>query len=249
MMSSPASDELFESSAPDSGPASIGEARGEAKGEAITAIKSVGPDDSRFAVKVGRRRVAVVSAQTLSELSLAIGQRWDERLADRVEQRAAYDKARRDATRRLDRRALSKRELAEKLTAAGHAESVVDQVLTDVSKIGLLDDEALGRAIIEITVDRRAAGPNLLRQKLATRGIDSSLIDRLLDRGEGAAAESLEAAVSLARAKLASMTRLDPQSRTRRLWGLLQRRGYDEHTTEAALRSLGDEAELVLDHD
>jgi regulatory protein len=80
----------------------------------------------------------------------------------------------------------------------------------------------------------------LLRQKLYQKGIGRSLIEKLV--GEATDAQDLApGAVELARKKLRSMQRLDIDTRKRRLYGLLARRGFNPDTISSVMAELADE--------
>lgn len=205
----------------------------------ITAISATKRDPQRATVRAGGRVVATLSVNRISELGLQVGQTWDEALARQVADSAVFDKAMRAAMQRLNRRALSCRQLDRKLRDLGFEDAVRARVRDRLLELGVLDDEALGRAVMRQLQSRRAAGPRLLRDKLMQRGLDQQLVDRLVDESPGAA-DQVSQAVALVQQKLTSMARLDVQVRRRRLWGMLARRGFESETIESALQQIAD---------
>ena len=204
----------------------------------ITAIVSAKRKPGRYVVKVDGRAVATLRERSVADLGLAVDQLWDERLATDVARAAAFDKAYGDAATRLNRRAMSRRQLHDKLRQLGHDRETVDQVMDKLESLRLVDDEALGRELIRQIADARPAGAPLLRSKLMQRGLDHELIDRLLDELAPTSEQAAEGAAELARKKLRTMTRLDPNTRKRRLWSMLARRGFDSDTIQAAMADL-----------
>lgn len=204
----------------------------------ITAIVPDRKDPTRTIIKVDGRSVATVSQASIRELGIRENQPWDTQLAVQVAEAAKVDCAHRAAMQRLNRRALTTAQLASKLYRLGYAAATVQRVCRGLQQIGALDDEAFGRSLIRELQDRKPAGPRLLRQKLLQRGIEQSLIDRLI-------AESLDTAdprttaIELARRKLPLLERHDPKTRKKRLWGMLQRRGFDEETIQEVLEEVG----------
>ena len=97
---------------------------------------------------------------------------------------AIYDKAMRDAMRRLARRAMSRGQVRDKLRTLGHGAAVIDRVLARLDELELIDDAAFGRMLIDETRRARPAGPRLLQQKLRQKGLDPELIGRLIDEAE-----------------------------------------------------------------
>ena len=204
----------------------------------ITAITPAKRKAGRFVVKVDGRAVATLRERSVADLSLAVGQLWDERLAADVARAVAFDKAYDAAATRLNRRAMSRRQLHDKLRQLGHEQETVDQVLDRLESLRLVDDEALGRELIRQIAESKPAGAPLLRSKLMQRGLDRQLIDRLLDELAPTPEQATEGAAELARKKWRTMANLDPRTRKRRLWSMLARRGFDSDTIQAAMADL-----------
>jgi regulatory protein len=224
----------------------------------ITAITTSRKDPQRASIKVDGKAVATLSFTWLDDLGIAVDQAWDEALAQRVAAAAMYDKALRAALRRIDRRAMSTRQLADKLRSLGFEQAIIESVTAQLTQRGLLDDKAFGEALIREVHRGKPAGPRLLRAKLRQKGLESQLIDQLLEAdaaadlvdidvdalaGENPSAVSTTTAraIKLVRQKLPSLMRFDAITRKRRLWGLLARRGFDGETIEHALKMMNEE--------
>jgi regulatory protein len=210
--------------------------------DTITQIKPTQRNPKRVTVRIGRKVVATLAHSKVVDLGLHVGQTWDDALAERVGQAAVSDKALQQALNRLNRRAMSRHDLDFKLKKLGYEQAVREQVLDKLTEMQFLDDEAYGRALIDATMRRKPAGPQLLRQKLFQKGIDRSLIERLV--GEATDAQDLApGAVELARKRLRTLQRFDLQTRKRRLYGLLARRGFNPDTISSVMAELGDQIE------
>lgn len=208
----------------------------------ITSIRPTQKNPKRVCIRIGRKVVATLAQSKVAELGLHVGQAWDDQLATLVAEASVYDKALRQAMNRLNRRAMSRSDLDFKLKRLDYTQPVREEVLDKLTEMGFLDDEAYARALIEATMRRKPAGPQLLRQKLFQKGIHRSLIERLV--GEATDAQDLApGAVDLARKKLRTMQRLDIETRKRRLYGLLARRGFNPDTISSVMAELGDEIE------
>lgn len=218
--------------------------------DVILAIKPTQRDANRATVRVGstqrkadgsRRKgrvVATLTSRAIADLGLQVGQAWDDRLAERVEAAAGIDKAMRAAMNRLSRRAMSGWMLRDKLKTLGHSALVIDAVLDRLADLDLLDDEQFGRALVREVMARKPAGPALLKQKLFQKGIRGALADRLVADATDDGDAQRESAISLARKRAASMANLDKQTRDRRLYGQLARRGFDPDTIRAAMEAV-----------
>ena len=206
----------------------------------ITAISPIKRKAGGFAVKVDGRVAATLRESSVVELRLEVGRAWDEHLAEQVARAQAFDKAFDAALGRLNRRAMSRRQLKDRLKGLGHEEAIAERVLDRLADLGFLDDEAFGRELIRQTLNAGPASPRLLQSKLAQRGLEGDLIDRLVAEQAPSAAQAAQGAAAFARKKLATLARLDPLARKRRLWGMLARRGFDHDTIETALRDMDD---------
>ncbi|MFL6057097.1 MAG: recombination regulator RecX [Actinoallomurus sp.] len=115
-------------------------------------------------------------------------------------------------------------QLADALRRKGVPDDVAERVLGRYSEVGLIDDAAFARAWVE----SRHAGRGLARRALAAelrrRGVaDETVSEAMEDLGpeqEEAAARELVAR------RLPGTRGLDPVKRTRRLMGMLARKGY-----------------------
>jgi regulatory protein len=104
------------------------------------------------------------------------------------------------------------------------ADDVAERVLGRYTEVGLIDDEAFARAWVQ----SRHAGRGLARRALAAelrrRGVDDDTVN---DAVEELDSEQEEAAARELVAKRMAATRgLDPGKRTRRIVGMLARKGY-----------------------
>ena len=135
----------------------------------------------------------------------------------------------------LTGRARRRRELADKLAGKGVPDEVAARLLDRFEEVGLVDDEAFARAWVPA---RRQRGKGLARralaQELRRKGIDDEVAREALDEVDPADEE--EAARALVRKKLRTLTRVDDTTATRRLVGMLARKGYGSGLAFAVVR-------------
>ena len=138
------------------------------------------------------------------------------------------------ALRRLTVRARSVAELRADLAARGVVGPVIDEVVTRLTEVGLLDDAAFAQAWVEER--QRAAGASRARlgQELAAKGVDRDTIGAALPPATDDAGVALE----LARRKVRAMSGLDPVVVKRRLAGQLARRGFSDAVVYATVRQV-----------
>jgi regulatory protein len=131
----------------------------------------------------------------------------------------------------------SRRELEQRLTAAGFGADEVADVLGRLERVGLVDDADFARQLAEQQFVHKRAGRRAVTSALIAKGIAPDLIEAVVAE----APDDEEArAEELARSKALRMGSVDPGKAFNRLFGLLMRRGYTPQVArQAARRALG----------
>ena len=212
----------------------------------ITSLTPTARDPYRATIRVGTGHgkgttAATLTTRLISDLGLYKGQVWDDTLAQAVEEAKDFDKAFRAASSRLARRAMSRQMIDDKLRQREHPTATRTAVLDRLETLGLIDDAGFGRMLIRGTLSRRPAGPMLLKQKLYAKGIRGALADQLVAEATDDPDAQRDAALAWAQKKLATMQRLTPETRQRRLYGQLARRGFRGDTIRHVMEALRDE--------
>ncbi len=133
----------------------------------------------------------------------------------------------------------SRRELERRLVQAGFEGDAVAGELERLEQVGLLDDEAFARAVVESRMGFRGESRRVVAGKLAQAGVASEVALGALDQ---APEPEEERARRLAEAKAQRLSGLEPQVAMQRLYGFLARRGYGpEVARDAARRALASE--------
>ncbi|HST47313.1 regulatory protein RecX [Jatrophihabitans sp.] len=126
--------------------------------------------------------------------------------------------------RLLTTRARSRAELAEALTARSVPASAATAVLDRLAAVGLVDDHAFAGQYARSRQQDRGLAVREISRQLRDKGIDEEAITAAVADIAGDA--EAEAARQLVARKLRSMARLTPEVKTRRLVGMLARKGY-----------------------
>jgi regulatory protein len=136
---------------------------------------------------------------------------------------------------KLTASAKSRRELADALAAKNVPPDVAVRVLNRFEQVGLVDDAAFADGWVRSRQSSRGLSRRALSHELRRKGIDDAVIDGAVEHvdadAERAAAEALVAA------KLARTRGLDPVRRTRRLVGMLARKGYGPGLAASVVRA------------
>lgn len=158
---------------------------------------------------------------------------WEEREAARLareEAAAAEVEADPEAVARkilldtLTGQARTRQELADKLAKRGVPDELAADLLDRFTEVGLVDDAAFARQWVESRHRSRGLAPRALKQELRRKGVADDDVAEALEQIDET--DQREAARALVDKKLRSMRGLDPQVATRRLAGLLARKGY-----------------------
>lgn len=142
----------------------------------------------------------------------------------------------------LTGQARSRKELADKLAKKDVPSELAERLLDRFCEVGLIDDEAFARAWIESRQPGKGLATRALAHELRRKGIDDEIARNALAEIDPEDEEA--AARALVRKKLRSVNGLDQQKATRRLVGMLARKGYGAGMAFAVVK---DELKLADD--
>ena len=174
-------------------------------------------------------------------------------IAERRAERAAVDDPEivlAAGLRFLEARSRSVAEVRRRLGDAGYRSELIEDTIGRLIEIGVLDDEQFARLWIESRDRARPRGERALRQELALKGVDRSLVDELLEERRGSGGEESSVDAEAAERVLARHARTlervtDPRARRQRAYGLLARNGFDPETASQAVRRYLDPTALA----
>jgi regulatory protein len=124
----------------------------------------------------------------------------------------------------LTGQARSRRELRDRLAKKDVPDELAERLLDRFSEVGLVDDAAFARSWVESRQRSRGLARRALAQELRRKGVDDDTTRTVLDDLDPSQEE--EAARQLVRKKMRSLRGVDHAIATRRLAGLLARKGY-----------------------
>lgn len=127
-------------------------------------------------------------------------------------------------------------QLADALAAKGIPDEAAQTVLDRYTQVGLIDDAAFAQAWVSTRQAGRGLATRVLAQELHRRGIDKDIAGAALATLDPDAEDA--SARLLVQRKLGSMRGLEPSVATRRLLGMLARKGYP---SDVAFRVIRDE--------
>ena len=125
-------------------------------------------------------------------------------------------------------------QLADLLAARDIPDDAAETVLDRFTEVGLIDDAAFARAWVSSRQAGRGLARRALSAELRAKGVDAEVaaeaVEAVDDEDERAAAQRLVAR------RVSGMRRLDRATATRRLVGMLARKGYSPGTAYAIVR-------------
>jgi regulatory protein len=128
----------------------------------------------------------------------------------------------------------TRKQLSDLLARRGVPEEAAVAVLDRLTEVGLIDDAAFARAWVGSRQTGRGLGRRALRAELYAKGVDAEVAaEAVAVVGDD---DEREAARELVRRRLAGMSRLDRVIATRRLLGMLARKGYGGGLAAAVVR-------------
>lgn len=136
-------------------------------------------------------------------------------------------------------------ELRSDLRDRGVPDDVADRVLTRFTEVGLIDDQAYAQMWVQSRHRSRGASGRLIEQELRRKGIDDDIAREAVQALTPE--QERDRARALVDSRLASSVRLEPAARTRRLVGMLTRRGYSPSLAFGVVREALGEAALAED--
>jgi regulatory protein len=125
-------------------------------------------------------------------------------------------------------------QLADALRRHDVPDDVAERVLGRYTEVGLIDDVAFSRAWVQSRHAGRGLSRRALAAELRQRGVDDDTVDDAVEELDPVREET--SARELVAKRLAATRGLDPVKRTRRVLGVLARKGYSRGLSYRLIR-------------
>lgn len=145
--------------------------------------------------------------------------------------------------RLLTVRARTRLELATALASRNIPEPAANSVLDRLSRVGLIDDLAFATDFTNSRRSERGLAGREISRQLRNKGVEDEVIDTVLAAVDDEA--EYHTARRLAERKFRAMSRLEPPVQTRRLAGMLARKGYSPSLTFKVVREVVGASDLA----
>ena len=134
----------------------------------------------------------------------------------------------------------TRQQLADLLAQRGVPDDAAEAVLDRFTEVGLIDDAAFARAWVNSRQSGRGLARRALSAELRAKGVEPEVAaEAVLAVGDD---DERETARRLVDRKMGAMRRLDRATATRRLMGMLARKGYNGGLAAAVIREALDDA-------
>jgi len=210
----------------------------------ISAITYQKRDKLRASVFIAGEFAFGINIATIEHFRLRKKDELDSSLLDDLR---AFDdcvSAKRMATKFLNTRRRTEKEVRDKLWKEKFSEKILDEIIDDLKNSGLIDDEAFATAFIH---DKRITKPvssRQLTQELRKKGVAKVIIENILsesDQEEGEEDRALKVATKKWEQLQARET--DEKKRKQKLAAFLGSRGFEYQVIKDVLRKLDAEVE------
>ena len=216
------------------------------RGGTITGIVASPRAPGRFTVMVDGRAGPTLGLEAIERLRLAVGASTlgrEQELADEEDALRVYDRA----VAMLAARGRAARDLERTLVRKGESPELARKAVERLTAQGFVDDAAFARSFVRAKSGNAGLAKRRLEQELGRRGVERAVVSDAID--EVFAEEEVDEASSaeaLARKRNKSLGGADAQSRRRRLYAFLARRGYSPDVIATAVSKVirGDPADL-----
>ncbi|MEO0050130.1 MAG: RecX family transcriptional regulator [candidate division WOR-3 bacterium] len=201
----------------------------------ITGLKPQRRSKKRLSVFVDGEFAFSLDKETVAEFGLKEGERVDRQFLEQVVLEEQYRLCRNYAFLLLSYKARTEKELKERLEKKGYSPVVIARVLERLKELGLADDEKLTKDYVEERIRIGHKGKWRVKQELLKRGVAKEKVEQALRD----APDETEAAMMVLEHFLPRYQRLDEETKLRRIYGLLARRGFSPETIKNVLLKFG----------
>jgi regulatory protein len=204
----------------------------------VTGIVESSRKDGRYVVELDGQMGPTVSLDILERLGVRIGSAVDEARMAALEAEGAALRTYDRALNMLAFQARSSRDLQRKLVQKGEEPALVDAAIARLLERGLLDDADFARQLTRSKVLGAGASKRRVQQELFKKGVARATADAAIaEVFEDEQVDEQAVVDEAARKKVRSLAKLDPETRRRRLYGFLARKGYDSTRIRLAMQA------------
>lgn len=148
----------------------------------ITDITPQKHNKHRVSVYVDNAYAFSLDEVDMVRLGLKIGRQMTEADIAECNVESNFSKAKGKAMDMLSRRAMSTKELRDKLMEKGFDSSIADMAIAEFTELGYLDDAAFAAMYIEQALEGKGWGKRKIKYELLQKGVDGAVINGVLEQ-------------------------------------------------------------------
>jgi regulatory protein len=203
----------------------------------ITEIQVQKKHPSRRSIFLDGKFFCGVSDEVAVKFHLKRGMEIDDHELKELLYEEELSKAKNYTYRILARRMYTTKEIRDKLAERGYIDEVTQDVIATLERYGYLNDRTYAEEWIRSRMRAKPKGKTALRQELARKGVEKSIIEDALNQTFDESKEA-DMVLDLARQKARSYSSDDPAVARRKLQSFLLRRGFDFETVRDAIEQV-----------
>ncbi len=191
----------------------------------ITDIQVQKKHPSRRSIFLDGEFFCGISDELAAKFHLKTGMEIDEGELKTLLHEGEFSKAKNYVYRIIARRMYTSKEIRNKLIERGYIDEIIQDVIATMERYGYVNDEVYAEEWVKSRMKSKPKGKIALRQELARKGIDKSIIEDALGQAFDESTEA-DMALVLAQRKISSYSKDDPAAARRKLQSFLLRRGF-----------------------
>ena len=187
-----------------------------------------------------------VNDEVAAKFYLKIGMEIDEDELKKLLLEEELSKAKNYVYRILARRMYTNKEIRNKLVEREYLDKIIEEVIATLERYGYLNDRTYAEEWIRSRMRSKPKGKIALRQELARKGVDKSIIEDALNQ-EFDESREMDMVLELARRRMKSYRRDEPFAARRKLQSFLLRRGFSYGTVKYAVDQVMNTDDLEME--
>jgi len=204
----------------------------------ITAIEPQKKRVDRYSLFNGSDFIIGVSGQTLLRFNLKKGVEITPFLYKQIKDAEEYHAIKDYFIRLLGRRDHAQMELQKKGRTKGFPDSIMEEVLDELSDKNYLNEEVFASKFISDKLEFSKWGPQKIKSELIKKGVQHLLIEKLLKEHTGDLELSRICVDLVVKRKARYLRENDPIKRRQKIIGWLLQKGFQHNTIQKALTDI-----------
>ncbi len=200
----------------------------------ITRIEEQKKNKKRSSIFVDNEYYCSIDKDILGEICLSEGRQLNEEEFSRIMETIQYKDALRAALYMLTRSSKTENEVRKKLREKQYSEKSINQVLKYLEEINYVNDTNYTESYVRSMRDTKGISRKSLYYKLVAKGIDSDIIQQVLDE---AGINDYDSALKIAQKKAITI-KGDKREKASKLLSFLYRKGYEAEICRKVIEEL-----------